>query len=113
MVIVVYTTMLADDFTPGRRAYEKRRACLVEDWRGRIEGDASGHILKKLLHVCRITCGVKEGFEGGARDSECCVVDRGLQACPKVAEQADKNGCIVTAAVDDSVAAAVGDIVSS
>ena len=105
--------MLADDFSPRRRAYEKRRACLVEHLRGRIEGDASGHIPKKLLHVCRIICGVKEGFEGGARDSECCVADRGLQACPKVVEQADKNGRIVTAAVDDIVAATVGDVVSS
>ena len=105
--------MLADNFTAGRRAYEKRRACLVENWRGRIESDASGHIPKKLFHVCRIIGGVKEGFEGGARDSECCVADRRLQGCPKVVEQADKNGRIVTAAVDDSVAATVGDVVSS
>ena len=105
--------MLADDFSRGRRAYEKRRACLVEHLRGRIEGDASGHILKKLLHVCRVTCGLKEGVEGGARDSECCVADRGLQDCPKFVEQADENGRIVIAAVDDSVAATVGDVVSS
>ena len=105
--------MVANDFTHGRRAYEKRRACLVEHLRGRIEGDASGQIPEELLHVCRIICGVKEGFEGGAGDSECCVADRGLQACPKVVEQADKNGRIVTAAVDDSVATTVGDVVSS
>ena len=105
--------MLADDFSRGRRAYEKRRACLVKEWRGRIERVASGHISKNVLHVCRVICGVKEGVEGGARDSECCVADRGLQDCPKVAEQADENGRILIAAVDDSVAVTVGDVVCS
>lgn len=111
--IVVFLVTVGDDLSPGRGAYEKRRACLVEPSRRWVERDAGGHVQEDLLYVRDISRRTEKGHEGRTGFRERDIVEGWSQHRTEAVYETSEARRVLLAAVNKGVTAIVPDVVAS
>ena len=113
MIVIIYSITLADDLASGCRAYEKRRALLLELLLRRVERDTRGRVRENLPHVWSVVRRAEEGAEGRSSANVRDIAKRWPQHGPEVVYEAGEASRVTVAAVDNGVAALARNVVAS